>query len=201
MGNKIKARDYTHVNNPYAHIHFGPSGEPNKKGEDLNTCLTTLLRSGHACIFTNDGNKGEINPGSSHEICGTELDRGRNDSEKEAIAKSITCENGDLVLTAPNGNVKILAQNFYVETMGADSDGSILMKANDHIILKADEQINIAGGKVCITSSDSITINAKGTLYTLYSDIEQGSPLNNITDIFKISSVTELIKSFANTCK
>tara|TARA_B100002019_G_C21063510_1_gene495310 strand:- start:16 stop:621 length:606 start_codon:yes stop_codon:yes gene_type:complete len=200
MGNKVKARDYTLANNPYAHIHFGPSGEPSKKGEDLNTCMTTLLRSGHSCIFTNDGNKGEVNPGSSHEICGTELARGRNDSEKEAIAKSIYCENGDLVLEAPNGNVKILAQNLYVETAGADSDGSILMKANDHIVLKADEQINIAGGKVCVTSSDSITINAKGTFYTLYSDIEQGSPLNSITEIFKISSVTEIIKLFANTC-
>ena len=60
MGNKVKARDYTLANNPYAHIHFGPSGEPSKKGEDLNTCMTTLLRSGHSCIFTNDGNKGEV---------------------------------------------------------------------------------------------------------------------------------------------
>lgn len=201
MGNKIKARDYTLANNPYAHIHFGPSGEPGKKGEDLNTCMTTLLRNGHACIFTNDGNKSEINPGSSHEICGTELKRGRNDAEKEAIGKSITCENGDLILTAPNGNVKILAQNLYLETMGADSDGSILMKANDHIILKADEQINMAGGKVCITSVDSITLNALGVLYEFYSDIEQGSPLNGITEIFKLSSVTQLIKAFANTCR
>ena len=201
MGNKIKARDYTLVNNPYAHIHFGPSGEPGKKGEDLNSCMTTQLRSGHTCIFTNDGNKGELNPGSSHETCGTELKRGRNDAEKEAIAKSIRCENGDLVLTAPNGNVKIFAQNFYVETMGADSDGSILMKANDHIMLKADEQINIAGGKVCITSPDSITLNALGVLYQFYSDIEQGSPLNSVTELFKLDGVTKLIKAFAQTCK
>ena len=38
MGNKIKARDYTPVNNPYAHIHFIFR---NQKGEDLNSCMTT----------------------------------------------------------------------------------------------------------------------------------------------------------------
>lgn len=198
---KIKARDYTLANNPYGHIYFGPSGEPGKKGEDLNTCMTTLLRSGHVNVFTNDGNKAEYCPGTSHEIVGTELKKGRNAAEKELPAKTIRCENGDLILSAPSGNVKILAENIFFEAAGADSDGSIVMRANDHIVMSGDEQVNISGGKICISSADSWTMNCRGVFYQLYSDIEQGSPLNGITEIFKLSSVTQLIKAFANTCR
>jgi len=166
------------ADNKYGLIFMGPSGQIDELGESLDTNMVVSLKGGQNQTYTLGGNKGEIVPGQSHEIVGTELDKGRNDSENEAIAKSIIAENGDIVINAENGNIKLKAKNIYIEAQGEENNGSILVKANDHIIVRAEEQINIAGGKVCISSADSITLNANGYLRTLYSDIIQGSPLN-----------------------
>ena len=93
------------------------------------------------------------------------------------------------------------AKNIYIETFGDDSNGSILVKANDHIVLKADEQLSLAGGKVCITSADSVAINATGMLWLMCSDIEKSSPLNLSLDIFKPDFIGNLVKSIASSCK
>ena len=106
-----------------------------------------------------------------------------------------------MVLAAPDGNVKIIAKNIYVETIGSDSDGSILIKANDHITMRAEEQLNLAGGKVCVTAADSITLNAKGYLRLLYADVMQGSPLSGLLGAFLPGPVASLITDIAETCK
>ena len=191
----------TIADNQYGLIFMGPAGEDDKTGEKLGTNMVMALKGGHNQTYTLNGNKGEIVPGSSHEICGTELSQGRNSPEEEIPAKSIIAENGDIILNAQNGNVKILAKNIYVETTGAGSDGSVLIKANDHITMKADEQLNLAGGKVCMTAADSITINAKGYLRMLYSDVIQGSPLSGVLGSFVPGPVAKLITDIAETCK
>jgi len=160
-----------------------------------------MLKSGYCQIHSLNGSNTQIVPGSSHEILGTNLAQGRNESESEAVAKSIVCENGDIVLNAANGNIKLIAKNIYIETVGDKSDGSILIKANDHITMKADEQLNLAGGKVCVTSADSITLNAKGYLRLLYADVIQGSPLSGILGTFVPGPVADLITDIAETCK
>ena len=151
--------------------------------------------------FILDGNKQTRVQGTDHEICGIGLDAGRDDAEKEIITKSITCENGDLVLSAPSGRIRLLAENIDIECLGAGSDGSILMKANDHITIKADEQLNLSGGKVCVTSADTITLNAKGFLRLLYADIQQGNPLSGALSAFLPGPVAGLISDIAETCK
>jgi hypothetical protein len=187
--------------NEWGIIFLGPSGEKDKIGEDLNTNMVIALKGGHNQTYTLNGNKGEIVPGSSHEIVGINLSQGRNEVESEIIAKSITAENGDIVLNAENGNIKLKAKNIYIETEGSDNDGSILIKANDHITIKADEQLNLAGGKVCITAADSITLNAKGYLRLLCADIIQGSPLSGLLGTFLPGPVANLISDIAQTCK
>ena len=187
--------------NEWGIIFLGPSGEKDKIGEDLNTNMVIALKGGHNQTYTLNGNKGEIVPGSSHEIVGINLSQGRNEAESEIIAKSITAENGDIVLNAENGNIKLKAKNIYIETEGSDNDGSILIKANDHITIKADEQLNLAGGKVCITAADSITLNAKGYLRLLCADIIQGSPLSGLLGTFLPGPVANLISDIAQTCK
>lgn len=189
------------TDNQYGLIFMGPSGEQDKVGEGLDTNMVVSLKGGHNQTYTLGGNKGEIVPGSSHEIVGINLSQGRNESENENIAKSINAENGDIVLNAENGNIKLRAKNIYIETLGSDSDGSILIRANDHIIMRADEQINVAGGKVCITSADSITLNAKGYLRLLCADIIQGSPLSGLLGTFLPGPVANLISDIAETCK
>ena len=185
----------------YGIIFLGPSGEQDKVGESVDTNMVVSLAGGHNQTYTLGGNKGEIVPGSSHEIVGINLSQGRNESENEAIAKSINAENGDIVLNAENGNIKLKAKNIYIETFGDASDGSILIKANDHITMRADEQLNLAGGKVCVTSSDSITLNAKGYLRMLYADVIQGSPLSGVLGSFVPGPVAKLITHIAETCK
>ena len=189
------------ADNQFGIIFMGPSGEQDKVGESLDTNMVMHLKGGHNQTYTLGGNKGEIVPGSSHEIVGINLSQGRNESENENIAKSINAENGDIVLNAENGNIKLRAKNIYIETLGSDSDGSILIRANDHIIMRADEQLNLAGGKVCITSADSITLNAKGYLRLLCADVQKGSPLSGALGTFLPGPVAKLITDIAETCK
>ena len=189
------------TDNEWGIIFLGPSGEDDKVGEKLNTNMVIALKGGHNQTYTLDGNKGEIVPGSSHEIVGINLSQGRKESESELVAKSIIAENGDIVLNAENGNIKLKAKNIYIETEGSENDGSILIKANDHITMKADEQINLAGGKICMVSADSITMNAKGLINLLCSDIQKGSPLGNIMKVFLPGPVANLISDISQTCK
>ena len=196
-----KVPDQKIFSNQWGAMFLGPIGEELKISENTNSCAFICYKSGYTEVHTLDGNRQIRVVGRSDEIYGEQLEVGRDESEKETIAKSITCENGDLVLEAPNGNIKILAKNIYVESAGAGSDGSILMKANDHIIMKADEQLNLSGGKVCVTSSDSITLNAKGFLRLLYADIVQGSPLSGALSAFLPGPVASLISDIAETCK
>tara|TARA_Y100000389_G_C17453280_1_gene516275 strand:+ start:105 stop:707 length:603 start_codon:yes stop_codon:yes gene_type:complete len=189
------------ADNKYGLIFMGPSGQIDELGESLDTNMVVSLKGGQNQTYTLGGNKGEIVPGQSHEIVGTELDKGRNDSESEAIAKSIIAENGDIVINAENGNIKLKAKNIYIEAQGEESNGSILVKANDHIIIRAEEQINVAGGKVCISSADSITLNANGFLNVFYSDIKQSSPFNVNLKAFTIDTALKLIDDIVNSCK
>lgn len=196
-----KVPDQVSYSNEWGTEIMGPIGEYDKLGEDLNTNYVKVLKNNYTEIQTLDGGKQTRVQGSDHEICGLGLGAGRNEAEKEAIAKSITCENGDLILNAKNGNLKIIAKNIYIETVGAESDGSIIIRSNDHISIAAGEQLGLAGGKVCVTAADSITLNAKGFLRLLYADIMQGSPLSGVLSAFTPGPVEQLISDIAETCK
>lgn len=196
-----KLPDQKIFSNHWGSMFLGPIGEELKISENTNSCAFICYRSGYTEIHTLEGNRQIRVVGRSDEIYGEELGSNRDEPETEAIAKSITCENGDLVLSAPNGRIKLLAENIDIECVGAGSDGSILMKANDHITMRADEQLNLSGGKVCVTSADSITLNAKGFLRLLYADVMQGSPLSGALSAFLPGPVASLISDIAETCK
>jgi len=187
--------------NQYGLIFMGPSGEQDKVGESLDTNMVVSLKGGHNQTYTLGGNKGEIVPGASHEIVGISFPKERNEDERENVAKSITCENGDIVLNAENGNIKLIGKNIYIETLGDESDGSVLIKANDHITMNAAEQLSLSGGKVCVTSADAITLNAEGYLNLLCKDIIHGSPLSSLLGTFIPGPVADLIADIAETCK
>lgn len=187
--------------NQWGSMYMGPIGEALKISENTNSCAFISYKSGYTEFHTLDGNKQTRVQGTDHEICGIGLGAGRDEAEKEIITKSITCENGDLVLRAPSGRIRLLAENIDIETVGADTDGSILIHANDHITIRADAQLNLSGGKVCVTSSDTITLNAKGFLRLLYADIIQGNPLSGALETFLPGPVASLISDIAETCK
>ena len=190
--------EYTVTDNPYGTIFFGPVGPDD---QDDKSALNISSKGGHLTHYNQNGNKGEVIPGSSHEVCGRELVQGENtDASKEAIAKSIIAKNGDIAIIAEAGNIKLKARNIYVETTGTGNDGSILLKANDHITMNAGEQLNCSAAKICMVSADSITLNAKGNLNLIVSDIIKRGPLSGIMGILQ-GDVLAFIEEVRQTCK
>ena len=195
--------EYTVTDNPYGRMTFGPLGPEDKND---GSALTVSLKGGHYRHYNENGSQLERVPGSSHEVCGiVDPVSEKSDDEKEVVSKSITAENGDIVLNAEAGNIKLIARNIYIETAGSESDGSFMVKANDHITMVANEQLTLAAPKICLSASDSISLTAKGNLYIMTADIVQGSPLNAISALLNIGPASSILKSFIDgvtqTCK
>jgi hypothetical protein len=96
----------------------------------------------------------------SKEVCNTEPQQS---GQKEAVAKSIYCKNGDFVL-AVDGNVKIKAKNIILEAEGISPEGKIEMIANGHMNLQTNETLRINGGEVQVVSEKDIVLDATGFL-------------------------------------
>ena len=122
-------------------------------------------------------------------------------SSLELLPESVPCL---LVFVAGDPtlfrNIKLKAKNIYIETTGDGSDGSFLVKANDHISLTAGEQMNITGSKICMVSADSITLNAKGNLNLLVSDVIKRGPLSGVISILQ-GDLLAFIEEVRQTCK
>ena len=190
--------EYTVTDNPYGRMTFGPLG-PEDKAD--GAALTVALKGGHYRHYNENGSQLERVPGSSHEVCGIiEPVSEKSEDEKEVVSKSITAENGDIVLNAESGNIKLIARNIYIESAGDKSDGSFMVKANDHITMTAGEQITISGSKLCMLSSDSITLNAQGFLNLFCADIVKSSPLNAVAKILTGDVLGGFIDTVRKTC-
>ena len=186
------------TDNPHGILSFGPIAP---KEKDDNNAMLLALDGGHTILCNKNGNKAEINPGKSEELCGINLVQGdQQEASKEAIAKIITARNGDICIIAENGNIKFKAKNIYVECIGADNDGSFLLKANDHISMIAGEQMTMGGSKICMVSSDSITLNAQGLIYQYCVDVEKKSPLNAVSKILTGDIFGAFIDTVRKTC-
>ena len=94
------------TDNPHGILSFGPIAP---KEKDDNTAMLLSLDGGHTILCNKNGNKAEINPGKSEEVCGINLVQGdQQEASKEAIAKIITARNGDICIIAENGNIKFI---------------------------------------------------------------------------------------------
>ena len=190
--------EYVVTDNPHGILFFGPIAPEDK---DDNTAMFLSLDGGHTQIYNKNGNKAEINPGKSEEVCGINLAQGgQQEAPKEALAKVITARNGDIAIIAENGNIKFKAKNIYVECIGDGEDGSFLLKANDHISMTAGEQLTLGGSKICMISSDSITMNAKGYIYQFCVDVDKKSPLNAVSKILQGDVLGGFIDTVRKTC-
>ena len=123
-------------------------------GENIGTNMIMSLKAGHNQTYTMTGNKGEIVPGCSHEIVGTNLKQDRNEREKENIAKSINAENGDIVLNAENGNIKL--RDINIEDNRVDSN---ILDLYQGATITQDEKLTILYPYV-ITSTDTYDLSA-----------------------------------------
>lgn len=85
----------------------------------------------------------------------------------ENYAIVLQAVDGDILLSAPNGKVKIDAQNIELLSLrGADGkNGSITLSANEKIILDSKQSITIkAGVSTKIVSSDTVNVIGKSIL-------------------------------------
>ena len=198
MANSKNIPEYKVCDNPHGIMFFGPGGMDG--GANMQCC--TALANGNIDFHTNDGNRSVIVNGKYNEIIKGKIPNDqRKGSEKENVARSIVVEDGDLALIAENGNIKIAAKNIFIETIGDGHDGSFMVNANEAIQMVAGEQMTLGGGKVCITSADSITLNATGYIYNLAKDVKKGSPLSGgILGIF-LGPVQDLLEGMITGCK
>ena len=186
------------TDNPHGILCFGPIAPEDK---DDNNAMFLSLEGGYTQLCNKNGNRSEIVPGKSEEVCGINLVQGdQQEASKEAIAKIITAKNGDICIIAENGNIKFKAKNIYVECIGADNDGSFLLKANDHISMIAGEQMTMGGSKICMVASDSITLNAQGFLNLFCADVVKSSPLNVVAKLLTGDIIGGFIDTVRKTC-
>ena len=186
------------TDNPHGVLCFGPIAP---KDKDDNNGMFLCVDGGYAQLINKNGNASIVVPGKSEELCGTRLAQGdQQEASEEAIAKIITARNGDICIIAENGNIKFKAKNIYAECIGDGNDGSFLLKANDHITMTAGEQVTINGSKICMISSDAITLNAQGLIYQICTDVEKQSPINAVSKILKGDILGGFIDTVRKTC-
>ena len=186
------------TDNQHGVLCFGPIGPEDK---DDNSAMSLFLDGGYNQLCNKNGNVSITVPGKSEELCGTQLTQGdQQEASGEAIAKIITAKNGDICIIDENGNIKIKTKNIYAECIGDGNDGSFLLKANDHITMTAGEQITISGSKLCMLSSDAITLNAQGFLNLFYADVIQSSPLNVVSKLLTGDIIGGFIDTVRKTC-
>ena len=186
------------ANNQHGRLCFGPIAP---KDKDDNTAMSLFLDGGYTQLCNKNGNLSVVVPGKSEELCGTELAQGdQQETPEEAIAKIITARNGDICIIAENGNIKFKAKNIYVECIGDGNDGSFLLKANDHIEMIAGEQMTMGASKICMVSSDAITLNAQGFLNLFCADVVKSSPLNVVAKLLTGDVLGGFIDTVRKTC-
>lgn len=179
-----------------AKIIVGPIEEENK----TKSIYSTFLSSGYNEIHTKTGNSAIVVPGTYKEVIkGQIYGDDRDVPQKENVARSIFVEDGDIAIVAKNGNIKLKADNIFVECSSGENDGSFMVNANEAITMVSGEQMTLGGAKVCISSADSITLNATGLLNFLCSDIEKGSPLGSL-GIMLPKELDNFIKAVITSC-
>jgi hypothetical protein len=191
-----KVPEFTVADNTFGTIFFGPVDSKN-----YETGLTILVNSkemGSRVSYYTDGSKREVIEKSSTEICGTGLDP----KQKENVAKSIVADKGDIVLSAERGNVKIIAKNIFIETIGSDNAGVFAVAANGAITLATGDSMTLSSGKsICLRGSSGINI-VSDHFITLAGKVREGSPFSSlISSIGLPGPVADLIKNIQTSCK
>ena len=179
--------------NPHGILFFGPSGE-----KDDGAQYSMAVAAGSYVQYNKNGNKSELIMGASHEICGADILPDSDEIPKETVAKSVVAKDGDIVLNAENGNVKIIAKNIFFEAAGSGNDGSFMVKANEAVTMVSGEQMTFGGAKVCITAATEITLNCPGKINLLgYLSKSEALSLGS----FMSAPFSSLLEAISQSCK
>jgi len=196
---KVFQPEHVVTDNPHGGMIYGPINDENN---DDGTRYLQTVKGGHTIIVNQNGNKLDHTPGTHNELCGTKLVKGTNntDAPNEAVAKAIIARHGDIVIVAEHGNIKLKADNIYVESCATENSGNFLVKSNGHIAMTAGEKATFAGTKLCMIGKDQITLSSKGSIDAFCSDLNKSSPLSGIFGILTNMSLANLLKLVDSEC-
>jgi hypothetical protein len=181
--------------NPHGIMFFGPGGM-----DDDGAQYTIATSSGSMVHYNKNGSKVEIVRTSSYEICGDDLVKNRTTPEKESIAKAIIAENGDIILNAQEGNIKLLAKNIWIETNGDGNDGVFYVNANGQVQISSSDQLVLTGSKVCIRGQAGIDL-VSTSFINILGQLKNGSPLGSLIGTFIPAPFADLLKGIQASCK
>ena len=189
---------HTVSENPYGTIAYGPmSTEDNDDG----TRYVQTIAGDHITWANKNGNKTTITPGTSGEICGTELVKGKNTkTTDESVAKAIIARKGDIVITAEHGNIKLKAKNIWIETTDEAPGGNFNVNANGHIDLTAGEKVTIGGTKLCLIGKANLTLFSNNTINLIAHEIKESNPFSIIAAVQGGGPVMIISKIFTKEC-
>lgn len=167
--------DYTITNNPHALIHCGPIHDDE---HDDQRDLTINTSSNCQVIYSKSGNKVEHVQGYEAKTFGHEIDP----DQEDAVATATLAKNGDIVLVAEAGSIRMKARNIYMETFDGDNGhGKIMGMANGLIQFTTGDEFRLAAGKACLVAKDKFVMN--GNIQHA-GEANMGNPLGK-TSIFK----------------
>jgi hypothetical protein len=155
---------FNRIGNDHGEIRFGHIHED-------NNLAGVLLRTGedggrHYIQMDSTGNVDQGRKGSTMNVCpGSFAVKAGKDVAKETPAIYQLAENGDIIIGAPNGRIKIYAQNIELIAQGSDGqNGVIQLDGNEKVIIKA-PQIDV-NSKVStkIFSEKTVDVIGKGIL-------------------------------------
>lgn len=196
---KKRPPEYIVTDNAHGTMFFGPGGP---KEADDGTEFRFSVKSNSTLKYTSDGGKTEHIQGKNIITCGHNLGQGRDKSEDEDIGYGVYCENGDIVFSAPSGNVKIIAKNIYIESRGPDTDnGSFLLKANGGITIDSGEQLTLSGTKVCVRGEAEVNLVTDHFINIVGEIVQGGSPFSPFLSTFLPSVITDVLKGVSASCK
>ena len=189
---------HTVTENPYGNIAYGPMSS---EEDDDGTRYVQTIAGDHITWANKNGNKTTITPGTSGEICGTELVKGKNtDATDESVAKAIIARKGDIVITAEHGNIKLKAKNIWIETTDEAPGGNFNVNANGHIDLTAGEKVTIGGTKMCLIGKANLTLFCNNTINLISHEVKEQNPFSIISLIFSGGPVQIISKILSKEC-
>jgi hypothetical protein len=141
MGQRINYH-FNRIGNDHGEIRFGHI-------HDDNNISGFMVRTGedggrHYMTMDSSGDIDQGRKGSTINVCpGSFAVRAGKDVAKETPAIYQLAENGDIIIGAPNGRIKIYAQNIELIAQGSNGqNGVIQLDGNEKVIIKA-PQIDI----------------------------------------------------------